>query len=192
MNNLMLDLEAMGTNTNAPIVAIGAVFFEPSTGELGPEFYTAVDLTSELDAGAVPDGSTITWWLRQSADARTAITTDDAASIGDALLSLTTFVARHCELPKYLKVWGNGAAYDNVILRSAYKRSGMAPCWNWFNDLDVRTMVNLGRQIGFDPKRDLPFDGEQHNALADAIHQAKYVSAIYQRLLEPHLKSSDI
>lgn len=191
MKNLMLDLEVLGKNSQAPIASIGCVFFEPSTGELGPRFYTVVNLDSALEAGGVPDGSTITWWLRQSAAARAAIVTDDAVSISDALLALTTFVSRNCELPKYLKVWGNGAAFDNSILRSAYESCGMAPFWNWFNDLDVRTIVNLGRQVGFDPKRDMPFEGEPHHALADAIHQAKYVSAIHQHLLAPHLKDSE-
>lgn len=51
------------------------------------------------------------------------------------------------------------------------------------NDHDVRTIVTLGRSIGFDPKMDMPFDGERHNALADARHQAKYVSAIWQKLI---------
>ncbi|MEL5347214.1 3'-5' exoribonuclease, partial [Serratia nevei] len=51
---------------------------------------------------------------------------------------------------------------------------------------DVRTIVELGREVDFDPKRDMPFDGQRHNALADAIHQAKYVSAIYQRLFSGH------
>lgn len=32
MNNLMIDLETMGKKPNAPIVSIGAVFFEPETG----------------------------------------------------------------------------------------------------------------------------------------------------------------
>lgn len=36
--------------------------------------------------------------------------------------------------------------------------------------------------IGFDPKRDMPFKGTRHNALDDAIHQAKYVSAIWKKL----------
>ncbi|EAW9850355.1 3'-5' exoribonuclease, partial [Salmonella enterica subsp. enterica serovar Kentucky] len=36
--------------------------------------------------------------------------------------------------------------------------------------------------IGFDPKRDMPFEGTRHNALDDAIHQAKYVSAIWKKL----------
>ncbi|MNL17628.1 hypothetical protein D3C87_1387310 [compost metagenome] len=95
---------------------------------------------------------------------------------------LTAFVSSHCEKPKRLKVWGNGAAFDNVILRSAYERCGLPPCWEWYNDVDVRTVVAMGREIGFDPKRDMAFEGERHNALDDAIHQARYVSAIWQLL----------
>lgn len=56
MKHLMIDLETMGTKPSAPIVAIGAVFFEPQTGELGAEFYTAVNLSSDMDLGAAPDG----------------------------------------------------------------------------------------------------------------------------------------
>lgn len=52
----------------------------------------------------------------------------------------------------------------------------------FYNERDVRTIVDLGQSIGFDPKRDMPFDGIKHDALADAIHQARYVSAIWQLL----------
>ncbi|MCU6651674.1 3'-5' exoribonuclease, partial [Klebsiella pneumoniae] len=31
----MVDLETMGKKHNAPIVAIGAVFFDPATGSIG-------------------------------------------------------------------------------------------------------------------------------------------------------------
>jgi len=81
------------------------------------------------------------------------------------------------------QLWGNGANFDNVLLRDAYRRSGLRPFWNFWNDRDVRTIVELGRQLGFDPKRDMPFIGKHHNAIDDAIHQAKYVSAIWQKLL---------
>lgn len=73
MNHLMIDLETMGNKPNAPIVSIGAVFFEPSTGELGEEFYRVVSLKSSMDGGAVPDPDTIMWWMQQSEEARSAI-----------------------------------------------------------------------------------------------------------------------
>ncbi|HBC1268753.1 TPA: 3'-5' exoribonuclease, partial [Escherichia coli] len=38
-SDVMIDLETMGTNTCAPIVSIGAVFFSPESEELGPTFY---------------------------------------------------------------------------------------------------------------------------------------------------------
>lgn len=183
MNHLMIDIETMGNKPAAPIVAIGAVFFDPQSGELGAEFYVAINLASAMAQGATPDGDTILWWLRQSAEARAAICTDDAYSITAALCELSAFIDRHVDSAKYLKVWGNGANFDNVILRSAYERAGIICPWQFWNDSDVRTMVLLGKELGFDPKRDMPFDGVAHNALADARHQVKYVSAIWQRLL---------
>ncbi|MEG6242310.1 3'-5' exonuclease [Enterobacter hormaechei] len=183
MNHLMIDLESMGKKPTAPIVAIGAVFFDPQSGVLGAEFYVAVDLSSAMDQGATPDGDTILWWLKQSAEARAAICTDDTRHIADALSELSAFNSRNSDNPRYLKVWGNGANFDNVILRSAYERAGHTCPWQFWNDSDVRTMVLLGKQLEFDPKRNMPFDGIAHNALSDARHQAKYVSAIWQRLL---------
>ncbi|EJO3281021.1 3'-5' exoribonuclease, partial [Escherichia coli] len=35
--HLMIDLETMGKNPDAPIISIGAIFFDPQTGEMGPE-----------------------------------------------------------------------------------------------------------------------------------------------------------
>ncbi|MBK0004878.1 3'-5' exonuclease, partial [Erwinia sp. S38] len=47
MNHLMIDLETMGNKPNAAIVSIGAVFFEPDSGEIGNTFYSNVQLESE-------------------------------------------------------------------------------------------------------------------------------------------------
>ncbi|MCA7012482.1 3'-5' exoribonuclease [Dickeya dadantii] len=186
MNHLMIDLEMMGTNPQAPIVSIGAVFFEPSTGEIGPEFYSPVTLNSSMSNGGIPDAGAIMFWLDQSDAARAAIRID-AQPLIVVLHDLRNFVNSNCNQKK-VRVWGNGASFDNVILRESCKRECFGDIWQWFNDRDVRTLVELGRVIGFDPKRDMPFDGERHNALADARHQAKYVSAIWQRLFAPHLQ----
>ncbi|EHJ2891925.1 3'-5' exoribonuclease [Salmonella enterica] len=182
MNNLMIDLETMGKKPNAPIVSIGGVFFDPQSGEIGHEFYTAVNLESAMEQGAVPDGDTIIWWLRQSPEARAAICAD-VVSVTTALVEFNKFITHHADNLEYLKVWGNGANFDNVILRSTFERASLPCLWNFWNDHDVRTMVTLGRAIGFDPKRDMPFEGDMHNALADAKHQAKYVSAIWLKLI---------
>ncbi|EIO6840844.1 3'-5' exoribonuclease, partial [Escherichia coli] len=41
--HLMIDLETMGKNPDAPIISIGAIFFDPQTGEMGPEFSKTID-----------------------------------------------------------------------------------------------------------------------------------------------------
>ncbi|MEM8467778.1 3'-5' exonuclease, partial [Morganella morganii] len=100
----------------------------------------------------------------------------------DALLGLSSFVSEFCG--EQVQVWGNGSSFDNVILRSAYENCGITPFWKHWNDRDVRTIVELGRNAGIDPKKDFPFVGEAHNALDDALHQVNYVVAIHQHLLK--------
>lgn len=127
--------------------------FSPEGEELGPTFYVPVNLRSSMLNGGVADGDTILWWLKQSKEARAAICTNDALDIKDALFELSHFITCHaCNLKK-LKVWGNGATFDNVILRGAYERVGLACPWEYFNDQDVRTIVNLGQFIGFNSKK---------------------------------------
>ncbi|QLU99669.1 3'-5' exoribonuclease [Escherichia marmotae] len=179
--HLMIDLETMGTNTNAPIVVIGAVFFDPQTGEIGPVFYIVISLTDAMNTGAAPDGGTIKWWLKQSSEARAAILTDQV-KLKDALSRFREFINEYSD-EKFVQVWGNGATFDNAILRTSYERLDIPCPWRYHNDRDVRTIVELGKTIDFDARTVIPFEGVRHNALDDARHQAKYVSAIWQKLI---------
>ncbi|HEB5521733.1 TPA: 3'-5' exoribonuclease [Klebsiella pneumoniae] len=182
--HVMVDLETMGKKHNAPIVAIGAVVFDPATGSIGESFYKVVCLESSVNWGAVIDPSTVIWWLKQSSEARSAIVNDDAIPLQDALLQFREFVSDNVAGgSKKAQVWGNGASFDNSILRSSYDCIAEDYPWEYWNDRDVRTMVELGQAISFDPKTTIPFEGSRHNALADAIHQARYVSAIWRRII---------
>ena len=182
--HVMVDLETMGKKHNAPIVAIGAVVFDPATGSIGESFYKVVCLESSVNWGAVIDPSTVIWWLKQSSEARSAIVNDDAIPLQDALLQFRELVSDNVAGgSKKSQVWGNGASFDNSILRSSYDCIAEDYPWEYWNDRDVRTMVELGQAISFDPKTTIPFEGSRHNALADAIHQARYVSAIWQRII---------
>ncbi|ENY9582865.1 3'-5' exoribonuclease, partial [Escherichia coli] len=177
-NHLSVDLETMGTNPDAPINSIGGKFFDPETGEMGPEFSKAIDLET---AGGVIDRGTIKWWLKQSREAQSAILTDEIP-LDDALLQLREFIAENSG-EFFVQVWGNGANFDNVILRRSYERQGIPCPWRYCNDRDVRTIVELGKTIGFDVRTAIPFEGVPHNALDDARHQAKQVLAIWQKLI---------
>ncbi|EQA1095668.1 exonuclease, partial [Escherichia coli] len=177
-NHLSVDLETMGTNPDAPINSIGGKFFDPETGEMGPEFSKTIDAKT---GGGTVDISTIEWWLVQSSEARSAILVNQIP-LDDALLQFREFISEHSD-EKFVQVWGNGATFDNAILRRSYERKGIPCPWRYCNDRDVRTIVELGKTIGFDARTAIPFEGVPHNALDDARHQAKYVSAIWQKLI---------
>ncbi|HII2323575.1 TPA: 3'-5' exoribonuclease domain-containing protein [Escherichia coli] len=177
-DHLMIDLETMGKNPDAPIISIGAIFFDPQTGDMGPEFSKTIDLET---TGGVIDRDTIKWWLKQSREAQSALLTDEIP-LDDALLQLREFIDENSG-EFFVQVWGNGANFDNVILRRSYERQGIPCPWRYCNDRDVRTIVELGKAIDFDAITDIPFEGERHNALDDARYQAKYVSAIWQKLI---------
>ncbi|EPA2826623.1 3'-5' exoribonuclease [Escherichia coli] len=176
--HLSVDLETMGTNPDAPINSIGGTFFDPATGEMGPEFSKAIDLET---SGGIIDRKTIKWWAKRSREAQSAIFTDEI-SLDVALRLFIEFIEKNsggC----FVQVWGNGANFDNVILRRSYERQGIPCPWLYYNDRDVRTIVELGNAIGFDVRMAIPFEGVPHNALDDARHQAKQVSAIWQKLI---------
>ncbi|HHH3255984.1 TPA: 3'-5' exoribonuclease, partial [Escherichia coli] len=141
-DHLMIDLETMGKNPDAPIISIGAIFFDPQTGDMGPEFSKTIDLET---AGGVIDRNTIKWWLKQSREAQSAIMTDEIP-LDDALLQLREFIDENSG-EFFVQVWGNGANFDNTILRRSYERQGIPCPWRYYNDRDVRTIVELGKAI---------------------------------------------
>ncbi|WP_411908426.1 3'-5' exoribonuclease domain-containing protein, partial [Escherichia coli] len=154
-DHLMIDLETMGKNPDAPIISIGAIFFDPQTGDMGPEFSKTIDLET---AGGVIDRDTIKWWLKQSREAQSAIMTDEIP-LDDALLQLREFIDENSG-EFFVQGWGNGANFDNTILRRSYERQGIPCPWRYYNDRDVRTIVELGKAIDFDARTAIPFEGE--------------------------------
>lgn len=181
--HLMLDIETMGKKPGAPVVSIGAVFFAPDTGETGGEFYQVISLESCMSFGAVPDASTILWWMKQSAEARSGILVDDAVGLVEALEMFDSFIADNAANgSRSVQLWGNGSSFDCTLIEAAFELADIPfPIGRW-NYRDVLTVVEMGKAVGLNCRYDIPFAGDQHHALADARHQVKYVSAIWQHL----------
>ncbi len=176
MNN-MVDLETLGQRFDAPIITVGAVFFDPATGELGPEFYRAVDLDSAIRFGRV-SGETLKWWFKQSDAARHAAV--DGKEPLDKVLK--DFADWYRGVNSKAPIWGNGPTFDITILEDAYWRvfDKEAP-WKFWNVRDCRTILELGQAIGY-KKPDLK--GVAHNALDDARHQAQWVCEIHKLITD--------
>jgi exodeoxyribonuclease VIII len=171
----MLDLETMGKSPNAAIIAIGAVEFNPESHTIGKKFYTIIDLDSAVDAGGVIDADTVLWWLKQSDETRAALTDGITVSVVVALQQFLKWCAGLGN-KKDLKVWGNGAAFDNVVLKSAYDRLGLAVPWHYWNDRCYRTIKSLHPDIP------MQFVGIKHTAICDAESQAEHLMAMLPKL----------
>ena len=171
MVEIMLGLETMGTGPNAAIAQIGAVAFDTEKQVVLEKLQVYVDLESSVRQGGEMDVSTILWWLLQGDSARAAFDPllYRTRSIGEALCLFTELVLRHePEEGAGVPVWGNGASFDNVILRQAYKRAGMVAPWHFWQDRCYRTIRG---ELPGHPK--IEFEGIKHLAVADAMHQAR-------------------
>ena len=166
MQNIMLDLETMGTNPDALILAIGAVEFDI---EIGTSFYVKIDIESAVKCGGVIDASTVLWWMKQNDAARRYITsTSEDVNVLTALSMFTEWF--NSVDGKY--VWGNGSDFDNVILSSAYRNCKMEAPWKFYNNRCYRTLKNLYSNVM------MPSVGTKHNAVDDAESQAMHAIAI--------------
>lgn len=181
MNQLMIDIETLSTSKNAAIVSIGAVFFNIETGELGRHFYQLVSQKSCVDLGLDVNAETLAWWQKQADEVRIALNSIHGVHLAVALYNLNRFITSECD--DKAVVWGNGPSFDCAILATAFNAVDMKLPWRYSNERCVRTMVDLGRTLlKMDPKHQRMI-GTAHNALADAEHQAKYVSEIYRGLV---------
>lgn len=177
MARIMLDLETMGNNFNAAIIAIGAVAFKKDF-TVQDLFYVRVDLQSSIDSGGVMDGSTVMWWLQQNVSARRALTKkstpeDPVYTIKNALDRFVFWLAANGGVEE---LWGNGATADNVWLKNAFLRLNMTPPWSYKADRCFRTVKNLAPSVvGPDPTI-------RHHALDDAVAQVRHLKALYSAL----------
>lgn len=169
--DIMIDLETLATSTDAAILTIGAVKFDPFGKDIQEpameSFYLRVDLDSCDRIGLVTNDDTIAWWAQQSKEAQDeAFGEDNRVDIADAMNQLYKF----CWGAK--RVWSNGAAFDIPICETAFKRVGKAVPWSFWQVRDVRTAFDLG----LDPKRP-PVTA--HHALQDAWNQAVGIQNVY-------------
>lgn len=170
MNNLMLDIESLGSTSNSVILSIGAVEFDINTGETGRTFYETIDLEDCLRLGLKVSAGTIKWWLQQSESARSEIYKHSGAPLNEVLQKFSEF----CSNKKYI-VWGNSARFDCGILQDSYNLLGLDIPWDFRDERCLRTLVQFAPEV----KRNLKFKGTKHNAIDDCMFQIEYCSKIW-------------
>jgi len=167
----MLDLETLGNGHDAVIVSIGACKFDPTGEGIVDSFHVAIDPADAQRHGLRIDASTVMWWLNADrAGAREALLSHEMIDLPSALVGFAGW------MNEAGPVWGNGATFDNVILRNAYTATGQRCPWAFYQDRCYRTVKNLA------PSIPLVREGTHHDALDDAVSQARHLQAIVRHI----------
>lgn len=181
MKHVMFDCESFGLRMSSAITTLGACEFDPHTvGAIGATFHEAIDLKSALGHGLTVDAGTILWWLEQSDAARIALVAKlKAASSLSTVLGAFTNYLRGVGPIHEVKLWSCGWK-DFAWLESAYDSIKTPAPWG-YRVGDYRTLRDEFMLPGDEPPATV-----SHDALADAIWQAKLLQNIFARLRRPN------
>ena len=176
---IVLDLETLGTKPGCPILSIGAAAFDMESEEVDT-FYCKLHLMYQSMVGV--SESTLRWWMDQSEAARESAFTEDAdaQTIYTAHQMFNLWISDMKLKSGFdgISVWGNSSSFDNEILRASYERHCLEDPWGFRADRDFRTLRALYKEKVPEPE----FIGIRHHAKYDAMHEAKWLKLILQRM----------
>ena len=171
--HVSLDIEACGEI----VLSLGACVFDPATGEAASSLYIVPSIDRQLRYGLRPDAGALIWLLKQSDQARKAITDAqaDPASEFDEFRKWWPSPEAWC--------WAYPTSFDLPVVERAMKAFDKRPPWKWTKTMDGRTLWQLAIARDADmAKIERESNSAEHHALFDAQQQARwyarYLSAV--------------
>lgn len=187
--HIMMDLETMGTVPGCAVLSIGCVVMDFERFRLGDEFYSVISLPDSLENFLEEDPKTRQWWEDKDPAARNVLEEahhPDALGVEAAAHALNSWFRSLGAGPRTTRLYGNGADFDNPILRVMYHAVNV-PLLNseqgFFGGRCYRTLKTLDELFGpaFAPPK-LERAGTHHNALDDARSQALHLMEIVRTI----------
>lgn len=188
----MLDVETFGKGPFAPIISLGAVHFNPNIVE-GPvisAFYVTICPIESEKRGFRVEADTAMWWMQpEQREAWDLWTKELHFAPDDALNGFSQWLEHLDTLDppydsdsdfdperplRHRAIWGNGPAFDNVLLANHFKLLNMQQPWDFGGDRCFRSFKNLPRAASVKP----PGSGVPHKADDDALFQATWLTRI--------------
>lgn len=168
MTHIMVDIETLSTAQNALVLSVGMVLFDEKT------IFAKAYIKNRIST-ATGDVSkdTVLWWLKQSDDARKAITEPQKGVVEMSEYNLVQEL-RDILCNYYVDtIWSQGS-FDQIIIESLMLRNGvdktrLPKYYKWRDLRTVRKLLAIDNEVS--PK-------VQHNALEDAVAQVKTLQEI--------------
>ncbi|ACO74666.1 exonuclease, RNase T and DNA polymerase III [Laribacter hongkongensis HLHK9] len=188
LTRICIDLETLGTRTDAPVISIGAVLHNSGDPFRVGAFYASIDIQSACCHGR-PDGDTIAWWLKQPDAARMALfdNPQPASTVIESFSNCLDGWLYQCEQEhREVAILANGPAFDLSILARQFRRILEKPLpWKYWQERDYRTERDalvrvLARMGGYTELP--PRTGTNHNALDDAVWQVQVLETLQARI----------
>ena len=114
----MIDLETLGTGSNSVVISAGLIAFNISTGEILADIDIGLNLNQQIKTGGVIDGDTLEFHFAQAPDSIQKMAQRKVLDVKEGLDLISNFIKAN----NITTLWGNGATFDNVILRNLYAR----------------------------------------------------------------------
>ena len=162
-----LDVETLSTAPDAVILEIGAVCFDPHTGELGPELNVEIGMREADNRLRGVDPETWAWWAERMKKGQDMPGMYGGFSLWTGLHMLKEFLDDQMEIRSAREVWAWGSDFDFPILKHALDDAQIEVPWLYGRQCDARTIC---RKLGV--KRQGPV---RHVAVEDARQEAEAV-----------------
>ena len=157
---LMIDCETLDIGERPVLLSIGAVVFDDNG--IYEYFQADIDIESSKQFGFTVSQSTLDWWDQQDPIARNmAFYGKERVDI--VLQKLVAFYKNHGSP----EIRSQAPLPDIPWITNALDHFDIERPWKYYKEFCFRTLLKSA------PKFEIPFAGVPHNALDDAIHQAK-------------------
>ena len=169
--HVMIDTETLGVTRGSVVLSVGAVLFDPYTGEKGETFYRNIDEAASKQLGLREEQGTLDFWAKpENAGARKLLRTD-TVSPGQAMLDLAAWWKRVGA--RYF--WCHGAGFDDRLLEGVYDACMLDTPWQFWDVRCCRTVLAMARRKPERVPRDV-----KHHALDDARAQVRALVAAFK------------
>lgn len=165
MNIAMFDLETLSVLPDAAVVQIGLVIGDPATGNVAHT--QRIPMTLDAQRKRRVDHNTLCWWMSQAEAVRSSVFVENGFTPMQALTLAEDAFGEYA--PE--EVWASPAMFDLPILTSLWGRKP----WAYWRERDLST---LRRHVDPQGMRKPPANDKAHDALADALWQFHYLSAL--------------
>lgn len=178
-DDLSLDIETLDTEPSAVILQIGVCVFDALT-MTRPVNTLCLQVRAHQPNRTV-NAKTLLWWMEQDQRAIDDVVVGAVTStvtLKEQLAKLSTYIATYLT-PKTGAIWCKGSGFDAAILAHAFAQHGMAVPWEHYQVENMRTLLHASKRLEFDIKKRVSANTAPHDALSDAIHQAKQIQTFF-------------